>query len=454
MKKQKFNYITNPLNIKPTTEKNIKNNSFIEKCMEWALCKNLNQQKPACDLINEIEVINTEEIRESIIKLIHSKIKKSQNQYLIFLPVVSVESAEQLPFYDFSPADQITISPGSEGQIAHWIRNSLKTIESNERIIPPDKLTLYEILRLALENKPIEFVCVTDMCLSGHEAEKFGTSLVNFLKRLDRELPRYINMGIFSISLISSSVSTKATKYFFEAPEDKVKFDTIDFHFYSKSLDDIYWWNTEQMKNVISLCENFNGKHQEFLDNYVNSPLGYDSIGNLTITDFFIPDNTPKLLYQDKEINYLDSNINNYIFLSRYDTSIKRSSDDTKVTLQQLCKKLQLSDYEISLITQKTTYSQVRKFLILYSLRQNNKLPLSQLCIFLQRPKNQVLQNLYHLKNTGLIQISYINDLQKMINPTVEITQTGIQYLNQMSSSTLRRKAIVDNNEIFYYPMH
>ena len=192
--------------------------------------------------------------------------KPGKNERIIFLPVYDVNSSEKI-YIDSIPQNSISIKPGSEAQIAHWIRNSTLYIDKNNRrtIIDNSSVLFPQIYQILENGEKINFVCIADMSLSGSQVIDFIKSLDKTRKFFQQRLSRKI-----SISLIAFAISSQAES---RIDSEVGKFiDSIDFEYYTKSINDIFWWNSQQKLNVINLCQN----HQLVIQNQIqHQPKNY-----------------------------------------------------------------------------------------------------------------------------------------------------------------------------------
>lgn len=381
--------------------------NYAKQC--WIASLPPNQRILAELLVREIDIINTADIQYTIRKKIQSFIesKPDPREKIVFLPIYDVKDEDKIYINNF-PQESISIRPGSEAQVAYWIRNSTQYLQGEyQGKIIDSKTADFPLIFKKLENQEkINFVCITDMAFSGQQVIDFVKALKKTKNHFGNRLGRKI-----SISVISYAISAKAEIRINE--EIGKDISSLDFDYYTKSINDIFWISDSKKRGIINLCESVHilispEKYSNFhslkkskkifpivsnpKDNSLSfttlmpDPLGFGNIGNLSITDFFVPNNTPTIFYRNITKTYLKDYY--FIFENRYNADPIRNSKDSRRSLDELANLLIKGNEKFNKFQKIDLESRKYEILILTILKDRNNIRVSDLCIFLNISKS------------------------------------------------------------------
>ncbi|MFW0119292.1 hypothetical protein ACN08Y_05145 [Rothia sp. P5764] len=445
-------------------------------------------KKYALQFIKEIDVYSTERIQLAIRQKINNIIYSlGSDELIVFYPIVDISSKKKikfsdqfynwrldgaeykpLAFSDYTPQESIIgISPGSEAQISHWIRNTILDQEDSRKnkILPADKLSFSDISEFIQQGKKIKFVCVTDMSLSGDEAVTFGKSFRNSpIWKIYREK--------LEINLLCFAISEAAL----DALREEQVFDKFYYEYFTKSIFDLKWLDYEEINGIANLCKTLGGR--KLKPKQRKEILGYKDSGNMAITDFFLPNNTPSILYANKRLANVEGF--SWIFSNRYSAYPRRYEKNRSQKIALLEERLMFSSgykyifnhaksksekYKISLLY----YLMIKKFQASNEIKGNPdnikkylRLRFSDICILLNENALVVEGLVRKLKDQGYIIISSHNPDGSILygNPVIELSPefqdfSTLPYEQKRYFSRHNLSGVsngIDSHEYFYYP--
>lgn len=426
-------------------------------------------QTPAAEtLIDQLDIHSTEEVQLQIRLSIAKILNKSKSNEIIVINAIkdlgnlkshyfdedynALQTKNQNPvaYADFTPTDQtISTSPGSEAQLSYWVRNLVSDFKFQtkkngikNKILPISKADYTTLGKQITNGGKIKFIFVSDMSLSGDEAIRYGKSFKN------SPLVQLYGKSV-ELILVCFSVSAKALENINKANI----FDDVIFTYFSKSLYDLKWLRYQEFHEIRRICTQFSPNLSQ---SQRGKALGYKESGNLTITDFFIPNNTPVIFYYD--VNFQDIPYSP-LFASRYTTHPRRpirsyGHDALDINSHRICrgisekntyKRLESYNEKIAYLVlvfllKKSKQNVPKKYKKSKHLRNYQNIKFSDICICLGVSNYVIAKNVYRLFIEKSISLSCTVRLPKDLiryNPEIKLA-SGVKSLQDLGYDTLQ----------------
>lgn len=406
-------------------------------------------------LINELIIEDTFKIQKSVREKFQEIVKEVENSNtkLIILPITDIKYKDNRPhaaFVDIDIQKDLPITPGSEAQIAHWIRNQHLILNESLNEIILSEVNFGKIYKHLKNGSAIRFICITDYSLSGEEVVNFIKPIQSLIKYFEADYSKKLK-----IEVLCHAVSKKSI--------ERIGLSGIPvgiyFTKYLKTLDNCFWLSESLVANIKSICHEYT-KHLTDLGTIIDDShrYGYKDTFSLTITDSFVPDNTPSLLWKDIKDRYKSDF--SPLIPNRYSLIPSRSSKINNQSKVEIIKKLHLSKIQNFLLLRERTQRRFVINLVLLLLKKYDYLLFSQICILFDSPVNQMKLILDSAKNNSLLEYSR-NPEEIQYDWKVLITEAGHEWLeekrftptNQPRSYNIprRKRGQLDRNDHLSY---
>lgn len=414
------------------------------------------EKRFAKSLLDELIIEDTLKIQEGLRNKFYEIVSDGadSNTKFIVLPVTDIKYKDTAPhaaFVDIDIQKDLPITPGSEAQVAHWIRNQHLSLEENLNSNILNNINFGKIYKILQNGKSIRFICVSDFSLSGSEIINFIRPIQKLIEYFETDYPNKLK-----IDILCHAISNKAIK---EVVQCKIP-ATLYFTKYIKTLTDCFWLHESLIININNICD----KYTLYMDydtlsrKHDDHRYGYKDTFSLTITDSFVPDNTPSIFW--KSIHDRCEHNFTPLIPNRYSLTPSRNSEVNTHSGLEILDKLSLSKIQKFMLAREETKSKFTTNLVLLLLQKYEYLYFSQICILFNSPADYIKRILDSAKNNSLIEYSF-NLQTRSYDWKVVISQEGHNWLSakrltqqdapRTYNISSRRRNYLDRGDDFSY---